>query len=256
MAAYILSAYRPNLLTVHFLSVDDAGHRGADTPALREALASVDAAIGYLSETIDALGISDKTVLLVVGDHGFIDAHTLLAPDVWLVEAGLRGPEKNRGNWKATFHTRGGSAFLHLRDPDDTSTLNRVMEMLDHLPTEVRVRFEVIAKERLTELSADPNAVLALAARPGTAFSGATEPPAIRPGAGATHGFLPDAAPGIYTGLVVRGPGIRSGASVPEISLADIAPLVAHLLALDLEKIDGSLPDALMLRDLEDPTGE
>ncbi|MGA7306105.1 MAG: ectonucleotide pyrophosphatase/phosphodiesterase [Rhodothermales bacterium] len=249
MTAYLLATRRPNLLTLHLLSLDDAEHEGLDTPAVREALAAVDALVGYISNTIETLGMSDRTTLIVAGDHGFIGIDTLIAPNVWLVENDLLGPEKNRGDWKAAFHTKGGAAFLHLRTPGDRNTLDRVSEILNGLPETTRARFEVLTREDLLSLGADTTAALALAARPGTGFSGANQPPDVVASSGATHGFLPDAARSIYTGLIAKGPGIRRGAFAAQINLVDVAPLIGNLLGIEFETPDGRLPVSLIAAD-------
>ena len=50
------------------------------------------------------------------------------------------GPSvETRGEWRATFHTTGAAAFLHLRDPADNAALAQVRELLDGLPRGVRL---------------------------------------------------------------------------------------------------------------------
>lgn len=239
MARYLLATRRPNLLTIHLLAVDDVMHDGIGTPAVRESVASVDALIGYLWESVDAMGFADRTTLIVTGDHGFLEVDTLLAPNVWLVDAGLRGADN--GDWRATFHVKGGSAFLFVRDHDARTTEN-VVELLDGLPEDTRSRFTIIRKPGLVELGADTAAVLALAALPGTAFSGAAKPPAMERSEGATHGHLPDAGAGMYTGFIGFGAGMRQHTTTESIAITDVAPLVAYLLGLDFSAPDGRLP--------------
>ena len=55
------------------------------------------------------------------GDHGFVDIHAGLSPNVLLVKAGLYDPQKPE-NWKAYFHSAGGAAFLQLKDKNDKQT--------------------------------------------------------------------------------------------------------------------------------------
>lgn len=249
MAAYLLATKHPHMLTLHLLSLDEVEHEGMSSSAVRETLAAVDAQIGYLWETIEALGLSDRTTLIVAGDHGFIQIDTLIAPNAWLSEAGLLGPDRTRDDWKAAFHVKGGAAFLHLRARDDESTLDRVLEMIEELPQATRARFHLLSKDRLLDLGADTSAALALAARPGTAFSTAVEPHNVNARRGATHGFLPDESPSIFTGLVARGAGIRPGGSAAQIELVDVAPLVAHLLGVTFGPTDGRLPRSIIAED-------
>ena len=62
---------------------------------------------------------------------------------------------------------------------------------------------------------------------------------------GMTHGHHPD-EPGMNTGLVAAGAGIRAGARVPVLPLTCVAPLVAELLGLDFDAPDGELYPGLV----------
>ena len=74
---------RPRLETLYFDIVDTAGHRhGPDAPETRAAAASVDASIGRLIAGLKARGLYDRTLLVVVSDHGM----AATSPDrvVWI----------------------------------------------------------------------------------------------------------------------------------------------------------------------------
>jgi predicted AlkP superfamily pyrophosphatase or phosphodiesterase len=60
-------------------------------------------AIGQIIESLERAGIKDSTAIIVTGDHGFVDIHTVLAPNVWLAGKGLLDTTAGRGNWKAAF---------------------------------------------------------------------------------------------------------------------------------------------------------
>ena len=70
----------------------------------------------------------------------------------------------------------------------------------------------------------------------------------MRAATGGTHGFFPDFKE-IQTGFVVFGKGIKQGAVVPEMSLQDIAPLIAKLLKLDFPTADGTLYPGLLVKE-------
>ncbi|MEE8525385.1 MAG: ectonucleotide pyrophosphatase/phosphodiesterase [Thermoanaerobaculia bacterium] len=242
MAAYLLETYRPALMTVHLAAADHFQHDdGRDSPRVRRALAAADRALSQIYEAAERAGILARTAFVVTGDHGFVDVHTRLAPNVWLVEAGLRSAADDRGDWRATFHTTAASAFLHLAEPDDHEALERVRQVLAELPVGVRRGFRVVERDELDRLGAAPEAVLAFAMQPGFNVTSSARGPAVRPDHGGQHGFMPD-FPHIRTGFVAAGAGIRAGAVAPRLELVDVAPLVAHLLALDLPPGDGLLP--------------
>lgn len=241
MAAYLLEKKQPALLLVHLLTVDHFEHEhGRDHPEVRRALAAADRGLSRLVEAAERAGIRERTAFVVTGDHGFSDVHTKLAPNVWLVEAGLREAKRDRGNWRAHFHVSSASAFLILHDPADADALRRVREVLAAQPAGVRRLFRVVERDELDRLGAAPNAALALAYSLGVGGSGDYTGPAVTPGEGGDHGYLPDER-GLQTGLVAWGTGVRAGAVVPRMSSTDVAPLVARLLGLRFDAPDGVL---------------
>ncbi len=247
MAAWVIETRRPTLTTVHLIGVDHFEHRdGRDSPMVRRALAAADTAVGEMIDAYRRAGLLERTAVIVTGDHGFIDVHTTLAPNVWLAQAGLMEATRDRGDWRATFHTSAASAFLMLRDPNDTATLQRVREILDAQPAAVRRLFRVLDRGQLEALGASPEAALALAPAPGVSLTASARGPVLRSASGGTHGFYP-ALPQIATGLVAWGAGVRSGGvRVPQMTLADIAPLVARLLGLEFDAPDGVLLPGLL----------
>lgn len=248
MAAHLLERYKPALLAVHLIEADHFQHeQGRDGPLVRRAVGVVDRAVGKMLDAAERAGIAGRTVFIVTGDHGFVDIHTRLRPNVWLARAGLLESTKDRGAWRAAFHTAGASAFLHLRDAADSAALLRVRASLAALPEGTKRLFRVLEREELARLGADPGAVLALTPVPGVTFSGGVTGDDVDAAAGATHGYLCD-FPGIHTGFVAFGPAIRKGAVVPSMALQDVAPLIARLLGIEFTAPDGVAPLGVLAR--------
>jgi predicted AlkP superfamily pyrophosphatase or phosphodiesterase len=249
MAAYLIEMRKPMLLAVHLISTDHFQHReGRSGPLVTESVAAVDRAIAVMIEAAERAGILDRTAFVIVGDHGFIDLHTLLYPNHWLVQAGLHGPGPDRGDWRAAFHSAGGAAYLYLRRPEDQRTLDTVRRVLEALPHARRRLFRVLDRADIARLGGDPEAALALAAVPGVYFNERTGRGGIGPVSGGGHGYHPDESPDIRTGFVAWGAGIRVGAVAPILALEDIAPTVAALLGVDLDAPDGAAVPGLMER--------
>jgi predicted AlkP superfamily pyrophosphatase or phosphodiesterase len=241
MAAYVLETYKPNFMTLHLIATDHFQHdEGRDGPTVSKALAAADRAIGKIVEAAERAGILDKTTFFITGDHGFVNIHSRMSPNIWLKEIGLIEDKENRGSWKAAFHTSGASAFLHLKDPADSATVKKVREKLASLPDKYRKLFRVINREGLAEIGADPNAVLALAPVPGVNMSSSTSGEVLSKASGGTHGFYPDFDQ-IETGFVAWGAGIQPGVEIAEMGLEDIAPVISALLNLNFEARDGVL---------------
>lgn len=248
IAAYLFETYRPTLLAVHLLAADHFEHAdGRESWRVRRAVAAADRALGSILDAVERAGLVEQTAIVVTGDHGFVDVHTDLAPNVWLAELGLQEPRQDRGRWRATFHTQDGSAFLHLEDPADEQAVEEVRRLLDSLPHRFRKLFRVVERQELDDIGADPRVPLALAARLGVAFVARATGKVAEPSLSGEHGYFPSDFPEIYTGFVASGAGLVRGEKIDEIGLEDIAPLILELLGLPpLEDADGLAPGILV----------
>lgn len=249
MAAYLLATYKPNLLTLHLLSVDRIQHdEGREGPTLPRALATLDRGVSRIVEAAEQAGILDRTTFLITGDHGFIDLQTRLAPNVWFVDAGLMAAQPDRGNWRATVYNTGVAGFVFLADPDDQEALMAARRAFDSQPAEIRALFEVLEREDMDRLGGAPDAALGLTPAPGVYISSSYQPPALQPAQGASHGYLPD-LPGMSTGFVAWGTGIRPGRAVSSLGLEQIAPLIKELLGLDLAGSESPIHSKILISD-------
>lgn len=239
MGAYLLEKYKPNLMTIHLIATDHFQHeQGRNGKKVLTAIAAIDRAIGKIKEAAERAKIIGETTFIIVGDHGFVDIHSALSPNIWLKEAGLL--QENATLWKAKFHTSGASAFLMLKDKKDKVSLDKIRKKLNSLPDSYKKLFRIIERPELDAIGADPNAILALAPIPGVSMSASTKGKVITSRSGGTHGYFPDFKQ-IETGFVAWGAGISSGKEVPKMGLEDIAPLVSELLDLNFKTEDGVL---------------
>ena len=247
MAGYLIETHRPNLLVVHLNQTDYYQHEnGREGATVRLSVAAVDRAIGRMVDAARRAGTLERTAFIVTGDHGFVDTHTRVSPNVWLVEAGLLEDRPDRGEWRAAFHPGGGSAFLRLRDSSDHDAVDRVRAALLALPTEVRSLFRIVESAELRERGADPASPLALAAAPGVYLDGATAGEAIGERSGGAHGYFPDLEE-VHTGFVAWGAGVDTPRTIDGMILTDVAPVVAALLGIDFHAPDGSMSDDVVI---------
>jgi hypothetical protein len=238
IAEYLFDRHRPTLLLVHTQAANQIPQEPDwRNPRRGRAIAVSDLVVSLVLEVIDRNKMWDETAVIVTGDHGNGEVHTQVRPNLWLIEAGLRGPRLETDPWRATFHALGGSAFLRVRDDDAVA---KVRETLDSLDARLRSTFRIIDRDELDRLGSDPEAPLALAASQGFVLDDRTDGPVLRPNPGMSHGHHPD-DPDMHTGFVARGAGIRRGTVVPQMSLTAIAPLVASLLGIDFDAPDGLL---------------
>jgi predicted AlkP superfamily pyrophosphatase or phosphodiesterase len=247
MAAYLIENYMPNFLAVHLIGTDHFQHEeGRDGLKVRQSLVAVDYAVNEIMEACDRAGILEQTAFIVTGDHGFVNINTVISPNRWLVDAGLMEDQPDRGDWKATFHTTGASAFLYLRDPEDLKTLERVEKILEELPSSTRKLFTVLDRTALENIGASPEAALALDPIQGVNFTAKVLEKDIAAADGGTHGYrmmFPD----IHTGFIGYGAGFRSNVQTKIIGLEDIAPIISALLELDFTAPEGVLFPGLLI---------
>jgi predicted AlkP superfamily pyrophosphatase or phosphodiesterase len=245
MAAYILKRYKPSFLAVHIALTDHFEHeQGRDGAKVRSAVAGADVAIKTIMGAAEAVGIDKNTTFIITGDHGFVDIHTQFRSNVLLAKLGFYDND-HKDAWKAYFQQSGGSSFLHLRDPKDKATLEKIKQAIAELPESMQRMFRVLDQEALERAQGDPNAVLALTANQGFSFGAAAMGDMLAPVSGGTHGYLPTDFKEIQTGFVAFGKGIKSGTVLPLMGQEDIAPLIAKLLKLNL-KTDGILYPGLL----------
>jgi predicted AlkP superfamily pyrophosphatase or phosphodiesterase len=243
LAEYLFERYRPTLLLVHTQTSNQVPQEPDwRNPRRARSVAASDQIVSIIMEVIERTKTWDTTAVIVTGDHGNTEVHTQIRPNLWLVEAGLRGVKLEHGQWRATFHALGGSAFLRVKNEEDVAAVRRVLE---ELPEATKQLFRIVEREELERLGADPEAPFALAASPGFVIDDRSDPPALQPNPGMSHGHHPD-LPDMHTGFVAKGAGIRAGAAVPHMPLTAIAPLVAELLGLDFEAPDGIVYPGLL----------
>lgn len=186
--------------------------------------------------------MAPETVFVIVGDHGFVPIHTeinlnalLLATGFATLEAGKIVPSPD-----VRIAAVGGSAALYLRDGADPALGARLTTALRaEIDRRYRGLVELIPRNELDAMGAFPSAALGFAATAGYMLVAVDAPLAMRPSAlKGMHGYLPT-MPGMATGFIAAGPGIRRGVEVPVVRQLDVAPTVAALMGLRLDQALG-----------------
>lgn len=241
IAGYIIRQYKPDFTAIHLACTDHYEHEyGRDHYMVKASVAGADRAIKTLLESVNRANIADSTLIIVLGDHGFENIYRSFNPNYLLKQAGLITDIKT-GNWKAQFHSSGGSSFLQLKDSKDKATLKKVESILAQQPDSVKSYYQVISKAELTKVGADPNVSLAISGINGTTIGNRADVLVEKlKGIHGTHGFYPDHKQ-IQTGFVAFGPGLKKGVVIPVMNMVDIAPLISKLAGVDLQGTDGKL---------------
>lgn len=241
ITGYIIKKYKPNFTALHLACTDHYEHEnGRDHYMVKASVAGADRAIKTLVEAVNRAKIADSTLIIVLGDHGFENIYRSFNPNVLLKQAGLITNIKT-GNWKAQFHSSGGSSFLQLKDKNDKATLNKVTALMAQQPDSVKQYYLVINKAGLDKVGADPNVQLAISGLNGTTIGNGTETLTQKFNkVKGTHGFYPDHKQ-IQTGFVAFGPGLKKGTVIPVMNMVDIAPFIGKLTGVTLPATDGKL---------------
>ncbi len=226
---YVWRTRQPRLTLIHMLNLDWTQHRfGPDSPETRMALSQLDRNLARLLEQVD---LTD-TMVVVVGDHGFLEVNRVLAPNRIFLDQGWIEVKAGRMlSWKVLARSNGGSAAIYVKDK---SLLPKVERLLGRLG---RGRWQVLTRQQLDERETFPRASLGLSVYPGYALSSAFDVP-LEVKTERTlgqHGHLPERLP---TGWLVIGPGVPAGLELGDRSLLEVAPTVGRLLDLDCRSME------------------
>jgi predicted AlkP superfamily pyrophosphatase or phosphodiesterase len=219
---------RPALTTLYFDIVDTAGHNhGPDGAATTEAVRSVDASIGRLIEGLQARGLYERTVLVIVSDHGM----AATSPDRVTYIDDLIDPEAVRIVYS------GAATFLNPVPGREAEVEAGLLGSRPHLEcwrkNEIPARFVLGDHPRVPAIvcASEPGWLLATRARPVTREGGA-------------HGY-DNASPEMAALFIAHGPGVVKGRRLTGLDSVDVQPLLGRLLRIAVPQGDGELVDTL-----------
>jgi predicted AlkP superfamily pyrophosphatase or phosphodiesterase len=237
-AAHVFRKHKPNLQLVHLLNCDEVQHqKGPGAPEVAEAVRLQDENIGRIRKAIAESGVGDRTTLLIVGDHGFATISKNCAPNNLFRDAGLLEEENGKvKSWRALIRSSGGSASVYVKDFADVPRVRDTLLAGSALSGEAL--YTVLERPALDRLGYNPEAAFALDPAEGVAFTERLGP--STPSVQGNHGQLPT-RPGLQTGFIAEGAGVRPGSRMDRMRLVDIAPTVAAMLDLDLDGVDGRI---------------
>jgi predicted AlkP superfamily pyrophosphatase or phosphodiesterase len=232
-------ATRPRIATLYFETIDhDAHDHGPDSPQAREAVRTVDAAIGRLLDGLAATGRLDRTDLVVVSDHGMATVppgHSIAVEDVVSkkeAEVITLGQVVNIVP-KAGFEAQVERKLLSARPQFDCWHK-------DALPA----RWRYGSHPRIAPIVCQMREGWDMVTR---------EVVAVRPAHDrGSHGYDP-ALPSMRALFVARGPSFKSGAVLEPFDNVDVYPLLTRLLGIVPAPNDGDIAPLLpALRDHTD----
>ncbi|HVG18553.1 MAG TPA: ectonucleotide pyrophosphatase/phosphodiesterase [Blastocatellia bacterium] len=251
ISEYIINTYKPDLMLIHLLALDDAHHKNGPrtTPAL-ETAERMDAYVGRIIEATRKAGTFDQTTFFLVSDHGFAEVKKKFEPGVVLVKEKLitLGADGRPADWKAAAWPAGGSCAIVLRDPNDKATAQKVSEAFNRIASADNGPINrVLNQDDIKRMQSIPTAALMLDAAPGYAFGEELSGPEIHDSKDyrGTHGHLPTRLE-MRSSLIVYGAGARVGAKLSVARMIDIAPTAAAVLGLSFANAEGRAIEGLL----------
>ena len=219
---------RPDFATLYFDIVDTAGHHHGPVAAeTTEAIGSVDASMARLIAGLEARGLSDRTTLVVVSDHGMAATapeRAIYLDDIIDVEA------------LQIVHAGAFAGFNPVPGRED-----EVRAALIRRHPHMACFDKADLPERLA-YGRHPR-VPAIICLPETGWLVATRDWPVR-GPGGAHGY-DNAAPEMAALFIAHGPRVRPGVTLTHVDSVDVQPLLARLLGIDAPQGDGAIADTL-----------
>lgn len=251
ISEFIINAYKPNLMLLHLVALDDAHHKnGPRTPPAIETTERLDGYVGRVMEAARKAGIIDQTTFFLVSDHGFAPVNKKFEPGVVLVKEKLitLGSDGTPTDWKAAAWSASGSCAIVLRDPNDKETADKVTAVFGRIAASKGPIYRLLNQADLKKLGAVPTALLMFDAAPDFAFGDELTGPETHDSKDyrGTHGQLPSRAE-MRSALIVWGASARVGAKMPVARMVDIGPTAAAVLGLSFASAEG-LPIAELLK--------
>lgn len=241
IALHLLATQPPELMLLHAWMVDEWQHRkGPWSAEAKRAIETADAQIARFIAALKAAKLWDKSVLVVVSDHGFLGVQHTLRPGVMLVEMGLMelDEDKKPKAWKASVLPNGGQAYFYVKDDADQTTKRALETRLRAMVKPGGGVRRVYTSTEIRARGGDPTAFLAIDAEAGWEIGrGYTGKLTEKSKGMGNHGFDPE-RPELRASLLIYGPSIAP-ARLDNARLIDIGPTVAQLLGLELAQAQG-----------------
>ncbi|MBI1682667.1 alkaline phosphatase family protein [Caulobacter hibisci] len=222
------------LATLYFDIVDSAGHKyGPDSAEVRASAATVDAAIARLVEGLKARGLYERTNLVIVADHGMapLPASQRVVLDESVDVSKLR------------YVGLGAIASLYPKPGEEAAVTAALVKPHPHMTCwekgKIPARLHYGTNRRIGPIvcSAQTGWYITTAASQKKKKKDDDDESARDGGA---HGY-DNADPLMRAVFVAHGPAFKSGKTLPVFDNVDVYPLLAKVMGVRGEKVDGRL---------------
>lgn len=240
-AIALIERQRPDLLTIHFVSLDHRQHEfGPFSAESNAALERIDAVSGRIIAAQKK--VHPDSVIAIVSDHGFFEVTHQVNLNAALNEAGFitlggEGSDESVTSWQSFAWYVGGMAMIVLQDPADRRTGKRLKDFLQKLADDPRNGIErIYARDEIADFGLAPQAELVVAFKTGYRMGNSLTGPVRMSSSGGAHGAFSTltARSDMRSSFFITGPGIAAGKNFGTVDMLQIAPTLAEELKVGL----------------------
>ncbi len=256
---HTIKTKKPNLMLIHFVDLDSQRHyHGFNSKQAQDAIRRHDERLGHIIQALKDSQIYEESTIIILGDHSALDESKVIKPNVILQQQGLINLNHHGKvtDWKAYCKSCDGSAYIYLKDGDDTETKTAVTELIQTFSQNSLNGIEKIyTAEEAGIRGADQQAFFMLEAHRGYYFSEQLQGDYIdeitdedvkqKKYTVACHGYSPEKTD-YKTVFIAVGKGIQPNKVIPTMHLTDEGPTFARLLGLSLGQTDGKAIEEIL----------
>ncbi|OIV42006.1 ectonucleotide pyrophosphatase/phosphodiesterase [Flavobacterium johnsoniae] len=216
---------RPHLVTLYFDQPDHTGHNfGPLSPENKKMVIKMDSIMGALSQRLDQLPIGKQINLIIVSDHGMAD----ISNDKKVAVLNYLKPEwlgyKDVINPIMSIQAKAGY------QDSIAKALKKVPHIKFWKSTEVPERLHYGTNPRVHDFVIEAKKGYSLVGKESTHIKGGT------------HGYDNDEKD-MHAIFYAKGPAFKVDKTVKTFQNVSVYPLIAHILGLQIGKIDGKMSD-------------
>lgn len=233
---------KPFFMSAYFASFDESAHQnGVYSAEAKESLRRIDGMIAELYEA--ALSASDHNLIIcVVSDHGSLDNHYNISPNVKFVENGLIQLDENgkTASWQAYSQRAGGTCEIRLHDHQDAEAAKKLEQVIAELAADPASGIEeALSGEEARARGGFPEADYVLVSKKGYEIRDNVTGPYCteKLTQKAQHGYS-EKYPEMSASFMIAGENIPRG-DVGRIHLIDIAPTLAACMGFVMPHAEG-----------------
>lgn len=235
---------KPFFMSAYFASFDEMAHEfGVYSKEAADALEKIDEMVGSMIKKVHEM-TDNHVVVCVVSDHGTIDNHHNIFPNVLLANAGLLEVDESGKvrEWKAWAQRAGGMAEIRLKDNADEASRTLLKELMNQLANDTNSGiYEILNREEAIKRGGFPLAEYVLVAQKGVEIREEAVGEYLRDDIyqKAQHGYSEDFEE-MRASFMIEGEGIEKGV-VNDMRLIDVAVTLADIMGFELPDAQGEV---------------